>query len=334
MTAPFNPSAPNSHQPSDEAAAWALKQLAARNDLRSAFLESPHLSQTLLPAAARYIVAADIATLLPRLDTLSELGYCTGVEQVGEEARTRAEVQDVVDEYSALLDRLKNDGQPVSGPIQIGFDLSNVGMLESRKLAESNTARLLDQAAQVESNIIISMERSEFVDQILETFFNLAADHHNVAITLQAHLHRTPQDLTRVLETGRKIRLVKGVYREQPSVALARGTELDDRYMQLFERIVVAGVPVAAASQDERLLQRLHDEGLLAAHAEVEMLHGVQPHVLRHYRDKNVRCRVATVYGDNWWLHFLHRLSEHPPNVITALADIADPGRVRFASQY
>ncbi|MEV6553266.1 proline dehydrogenase family protein [Streptomyces sp. NPDC051597] len=309
-----------------------LKQLAADTRCRSAFVDDPLLASLLAPAARRYIVAADRAELFERLPLLEAKGYTTGVEFVGEEARDAGEVREVMTEYAALIDDHLSAG--LDHPTQLGFDLSNVGSLISPQTAADNTAVLLRDAAPQGIGIIISMERSSLVDDILTVFKGLAEDHENVSLTMQAHLHRTEADLATVLPMGRKIRLVKGVYNEAPDVALPRGPELNDRYALLLERIVAHGNPVAVATHDAALLELLDQRGLLERVTEIEMLHGCRPPLLKSYRERGIPCRIATVYGQNWWLHFLHRLAEYPPAVMTALADLYEPERVRFGTEY
>lgn len=309
----------------------ALKRLAADPDLRSAFVLDPRLARILGPAAGRYIVAEDRQVLAVRLKVLADKGYRTGVEYVGEEVSDPAEIEQVVREYLDLID----EADPAAEhPVQLGFDLSNVGSLVSPELALHNTARILEAARAKRIQVMISMERSGFVDSILDAFDALAPAHPNVGLTVQAHLHRTPGDLDRVIRHGRKVRLVKGVYREAPEVALPRGPRLDERYLELAERLLDAGVELACGTQDRRVHKLLERRGLLGRIAELEMLHGVRPGLLRERREHGVPCRVATVYGTNWWLHLLHRLAEYPPNVLTALADLDDPERVRFGAEY
>ncbi|MGW5049836.1 proline dehydrogenase family protein [Actinokineospora sp. NPDC004072] len=305
----------------------ALKALAADPAHRAAFLRSPQLRALLAAPAGRYIVAGDRPGLWPRLALLREKGYRVGVEHVGEEATDPAEIEAVCQEYLALIDEADE-------PVQLGFDLSNVGLLRSRELAVENTARILVAAAAKGMDVIISMERSGFVDQIIDVFEELAAEHPNVGLTLQAHLHRTPDDLAAVARHGRKVRLVKGVYTESPSVAMPRGPELVSRYADLAADLLDRGVPLACGTHDAATLAALDERGLTGRLVEIEMLHGVRPELLRRYRERGIPCRVATVYGTNWWLHFLHRLAEYPPNVLTALADLRDPERIRFGADY
>lgn len=312
-----------------------LRHLAMNPHYRDRFLDpGSGLRQLTQAAADRFIVASTEDDLLPRLELLASRGYQIGVELVGEEARTPEEVDAVVAAYLSLLDTTKRRGQPApDAPIRLGFDLSNIGLLDSEALARRNTATLLAASASIGSPIIISMERSSFVDSILRVHRDLAADHDNVGLTVQAHLHRTENDLTDVLETAHFIRLVKGVYHESADVALPRGDELDERYVRLAGAIAASGVPLSIATHDAALLAELSDVTSLP-HVEVEMLHGVQPELLKTQRDSGRRCRIACVYGDNWWLHLLHRLAENPANVITALADLQVPERVVFGSRY
>lgn len=308
----------------------ALKMLAADPALRAAFVRFPALRELFAVAADRYVVGRDRAAMWSRLAVLAGKSYRVGVEFVGEEASDPAEIEAVVQEYLALVEEAPDDGDPV----QLGFDLSNVGLLISRSLAVENTARILRAAAAKNMPLVISMERSGFVEQILTAFDELAPAHPNVGLVLQAHLHRTPDDLDRVATHGRKVRLVKGVYQEGTDVALARGPELTERYADLAGALLDRGVQLACGTHDAAVLTRLNERGLIPRLAEVEMLHGVRPELLRWFRERGVPCRVSAVYGENWWLHFLHRLAEYPPNVLTALADLADPGRVRFGVAY
>ncbi len=309
------------------AAATALKALAASADHRAAFARNPLLRETLWPAASRYIVARDRAGMLARMSTLASYGYRLGVEYVGEEVHDADEVELAVQENEAMIE--------AAGPsVQLGFDLSSIGSMVSADLAHDNAARLLKAAAVKDMTLVLSMERSTFVGPILEVYGALAAEHDNIAITLQAHLHRSVADVGEVAARGGKVRLVKGVYREPPEVALPRGPELDRRYVELLRTLLDRGVPVAVGTQAPELYALMAEAGLLARVEEAEMLHGMRPWLLRRLRDQGIATRILAVYGENWWLHFLHRLAEQPHNVLIALADLADPTRIRFGQQY
>lgn len=307
-----------------------LKKLALNQACRDAFDKNSLFFKLFEHAAHRYIVASDAQALSGKLQALAAKGYQLGVEYVGEENHDPGVVQDFVNEY---LNAIKTFARAGLKP-QLGFDLSAVGLLVSQETAYHNAATILSAAAEHDIPVMISMEHSSAVDKILEVYAELAPAHHNVGITVQAHLHRTVDDLPRIISYGRKVRLVKGVYNEVPDIALPRGEELDKRYLSLLDDLLAANVAVSCATQDPNLIKRLFDGGYQLRIEELEMLHGVQPDVLRSAREAGLTCRIAAVYGDSWYLHFLHRLAESPDNVLQALADFYDPSRITFGAGY
>ncbi|GAB3260465.1 proline dehydrogenase family protein [Chitinimonas naiadis] len=314
-------------------AAAALKRCAADPALARSFRDADsELRAWLRAPASRYIVAGDAPTAVQRMRLLAEKNYEVGFEFVGENVTDLKEVHLIARRYEELIGLLPQGG--LGRRTELNFDLSNVGLLISRSLAAETTAGILHRAQQQGLFVTLSMERAWMVDDILGVYFELAQRFGNLGITLQAYLHRTPRDLEAVLARGGKIRLVKGVYAESPEHAISRSPALDDRYVELASRLADAGVPHSLATQDARLIDRLAAEGLLGEGAELEMLHGVQPGLMQAWRNQGVRCRVYGTYGDNWYLHLLHRLAEAPENILQALADLQDPSRVMAGAEY
>ncbi|MEU0520244.1 proline dehydrogenase family protein [Streptosporangium sp. NPDC006007] len=310
------------------AASQGLRALAADERCRSAFTAPGSVLQDILsPAARRYVLAAGRQEFLGHLAILHEKSYQVTVEFVGEENSDPARIEQVVQEYLSVLDH-----SPVPG--QLGFDLSNVGLTVSHDLAVRNTSRIVEAAAAKDCEVVLSMERSSTVDAVLSVYRELAERYGNVGITLQAKLHRTEDDIRTAAQPGRKIRLVKGAFQESPDVALSHGPALDSRYLRFAEELVDRGVRLSLATQDSGVLAAAKSSGLLERVTEIEMLHGVQPHLLRGYHEAGYPCRIYATYGENWWLHLLHRLAEHPPMVLTALADIADRGERAVGTGY
>ncbi|MER7048071.1 proline dehydrogenase family protein [Streptomyces jumonjinensis] len=321
-----------------QAAAEGLRKLAADPRCRTA-LATPGsaLYDLLTPAARRYVLAPDRDRFLHRIAALRAKGYLVTAEYAAEHPaeyapeRTAERVAaapehggehsgepccgQVVEEYLALLSH-----EPA--PERLGFDLSRMGLARSPELAARNTGRIAAAAAARGSEIVLGMEGLSEVDAVLAVYRELSARYANVGVTLQAQLHRTEQDALAVARPGRTIRLVKGALPEPAQAALPRGPALDDRFLELAQRLVDRGARLSLATQDPAVLAAAGERGLLERAAEIEMPHGVQPHLLRRYREAGRVCRIHTVYGTNWWPHLMRRLAEHPPTVLSALADI------------
>ncbi|KVM47455.1 proline dehydrogenase [Burkholderia ubonensis] len=313
-------------------ASAALKQLAANPQYAKHFREGRELCELLHVPASRYVVSQNAEDAIGRMKLLANKGYAIGLEYVGENVTDIVEVRRIASQYEHMIETLPHGGL---GPrTELNFDLSNVGLLISRDLAAETTGAILAKAAEKHLFVTVSMERASMVDDILGVIFQLSPSFSNLGITLQAYLHHTPRDLEAVLDAGCKVRLVKGVYAESPEDALPRSAQLDERYLSLAARLADARAARSFATQDPALIRLLLDAGLLADGAELEMLHGVQPALLRGLREDGIQCRVYGTYGDNWYLHFLHRLAEAPENVLQALADFRDPSRVVFGGDY
>ena len=70
--------------------------------------------------------------------------------------------------------------------------------------------------------VAIDMEGSDYIDPTLDLYRKLRAEHANVAICLQAYLHRTASDLASLLPSAPTIRLVNGAYKEPHHIAIRR----------------------------------------------------------------------------------------------------------------
>ncbi|MCX5199535.1 hypothetical protein OOK31_37630 [Streptomyces sp. NBC_00249] len=322
------------HEPSQrallEAAAEGLRRLAGDARCRTAFtVPGSTLREVLSPAARRYVIAPDRAGFLEEARALRAKGYRVSAAFVppDQDGSDPAGVERIVVEYLELLAH-------GAAPDRLGFDLCDVGLALSPELAAENTGRIAAAAAARGSEVVLSMERSRTVDAVLGVYGALADRYGNLGITLQAHLHRTEDDAAAMARPGRRIRLVKGAFPEPARTALGRGPALDDRFLALAGRLVDEGVRLSLATQDPVVLAAADRGGLLDRIEDVEMLYGVQPRLLRHYREAGRPCRIYATYGTNWWLHLLRRLTEHPPMVLSALADIGAGRDVAAATEY
>ncbi|MEJ8548867.1 proline dehydrogenase family protein, partial [Brevibacillus borstelensis] len=200
--------------------------------------------------------------------------------------------------------------------------------LVDEKLALEHAKELARCAEQYGQYLMISMEELAKTSAIYRVYEQLASRMDNVGITVQAHLHRTHDDLPRLIALPGKIRLVKGAFKEAPEVALPRSAELRERYLTLAEQIVRHGHPISIATHDEQIVKAaLEREYLDHARAELEMLYGVREEAARELLAKGTAIRLCFTYGNEWYLYLCHRLAEHPPNLYRAFADMLEPGR-------
>lgn len=287
-------------------------------------MQSPLLYPLLLAAAKRYVAGetrADVMTIAQRMENL---GYRLSVEHIGENTLDIQTVQEAKQQFLGLIE----DTSHLQSAVGISFDLSHLGLLIDSELAFAHVEDMAERALQQGQYLMISMEESEKTEAIVGMYERLAQRHKNVGITIQAHLHRSVEDIKRVVGLPGKIRLVKGAFKERPEIALARSAELNERYLELADICIQSGCELSLATHDQAIMDELiHRHDLRQPHVEVELLYGVRPELAHALREKGISVRLYLTYGTEWYLYLCHRLAEHPPHVHQAIADMFDPSQ-------
>jgi proline dehydrogenase len=247
-------------------------------------------------------------------------GIATLLTHLGENVANPDQASAVARHYLDVIDRIQASGldaQVSVKPTQLGLDFD-------RDACSGHLRSLLERAGGHEQLLWIDMESSPYVDRTLDLFSLACAASVRVGVALQAYLHRTADDLERLLPFAPAIRLVKGAYLEPADVAFSSKSDVDENYYRLGTRVLTAaaegGPLVHLATHDPRLVDRLSrfatERGVPGAAYEYAMLYGIQRPLQRRLAAEGKRVRVLVAYGDNWFPWFMRRLAERPANLM------------------
>ena len=286
-----------------ELAADTLRAWALDEDLKRRVMATPTLARLAAAVAGRYTAgdAADDAIAAARAALAR--GHLASIDYAGESVRDAGLARRETDVFLALAAAIGRAGIPAT----VSFDLSQIGSVIDRELGLRHAREIAAATAALGTALMISAEGWDRTGLVLDLYETLAAEYPHVGITLQARLHRTPDDLERVLARPGTVRLVKGAYLEADAVAWRRGSpELTAAYLSLAGRLLAAGHPVSLATHDEALVDALiaaHGDALRQPGAEFEMLMGLDAGLLDrlqrpgipHPRVRDLRRRVVAV---------------------------------------
>jgi proline dehydrogenase len=119
---------------------------------------------------------------------------------------------------------------------------------------------------------------------------------------------------------GIPVRLCKGAYREPPSIAFAKKSEVDANYLKLMKLLLADGTYPAIASHDESILRELvrhiKEHQIASDRFEFQMLYGIRRDLQRKLVSRGFRLRLYVPYGDAWYPYFMRRLAERPANLL------------------
>jgi len=306
--------------------AETLKQIALDEEIKAYVLQHPSLYQSLLQAALRFIGGETLVDCVETAKLLNQQGFAVTIDYMGESTRDAEMAQQATEEFLDVIRAIAQQKLDSS----ISLDLSHIGMVIDAELAYQNACVLAEAAQNTGLEMMISMEGSDRTDLILEIHQRLCEKFDHVGITLQAYLHRTPNDLESALQRPGKIRLVKGAYAAPADLAKPRGAELDESYRLLMERLLMSGHACSIATHDPVLLdpfplkyapQLIQEKGIGLDHVEFEMLKGVAQERLEAMKSYGYRTRMYLPYGREWHLYLCNRLAEYPPNIYQAITD-------------
>src|SRR3990172_547588 len=154
--------------------------------------------------------------------------------------------------------------------------------------------------------------------------------HPNPALAVQSYLYRTEKDLQRLQPLRPKIRLVKGAYREPPSVAFPKKSEVDENYRRLLRTLFSNGFVPAIATHDDKMIELAklvaREAGAPPDRWEFQMILGVRRDLQEKLVREGYRMRVYIPFGTEWLSYFMRRLAERPANVGFVLKSLLKGG--------
>ena len=277
-------------------------------------------SRFIRQSVARFMPGETIDAALAAARDLQTAGMPTILTHLGENVRDASEADAVAAHYLDLLDRVQASGLDAwvsVKPTQLGLDLGT-------DLCRRHLVRLSAHAANRRNMLWIDMESTPYVDRTVDLYRGLRGEFPNVGVALQAYLYRTPEILDALIPLGPAIRIVKGAYREPPSLALPDKRDVDEQFYQLCTRLVAsdaqaAGAFLAIGTHDPALLARLQAH-LVAQQVpreryEFEMLYGIRRDLQAQLAQAGARVRVLISYGEYWFPWYMRRLAERPANL-------------------
>lgn len=286
-------------------------------------------SRAMRPLVSRFMPGETIDDVLTATRELQAEGTPVVITYLGENVTTETAADDTLAEYQRLAAALK----PMSDRAHVSIKLTQFGWDMHRDRALDRVRILSRLVAESGSILAIDMEGSPYVESTVSAYEQLAGGARHVALCLQAYLHRTPADIERLLKVQPYVRLVKGAYRENGSVALQSRAEVDARYRELARTLLrasSAGARVAFGTHDVPLVQRVRDDaralGVPDASYEIQMLYGIQDAGRRQLVASGLRTRVLISYGKAWYAWFMRRLAEKPANLMLVSRNLFSRG--------
>ena len=278
-------------------------------------------------AIRKFMPGEELEDALTAARTLAGQGQGTILTQLGEALGSLSEADAVRDHYLGVFREIATRKLPTwisIKPTQLGID-------QSMDVCRRHLDTLARAAGEANSSLWIDMEDHGYVDRTIELYRELRSRHDGVGLAIQAYLFRTPKDVQGLLDLKPWIRLVKGAYKEPPTVAYPAKRDVDlaffDVGVQLLEAARANGTLPIFGTHDVPLVRRLIGKaralGLEAGRYEVHMLYGIRSAEQARFAAEGETVKTLISYGHAWFKWYMRRLAERPANVWFVVKSLA-----------
>jgi proline dehydrogenase len=262
--------------------------------------------------ARRYLAGETIPEMIRTVSALNARGVVATVSVLGEHVTSRDEALDAVRRFVDVLGAIVERGLDAN----VSVKPTQIGLKIDPAFCEANLRAIIAAAEPHGRFVRIDMEDSSCTSDTLALFRAVRRDHEKVGTVLQAYLHRSADDATRLAGEGARIRICKGIYSEPASIAFHDREQIRDSFMRLVEILLRRRCYVAVATHDEALVEKslalAASLGLGHDAYEFQMLLGVAEPLRARLVAAGHRVRVYVPFGPLWYPYSIRRLRENP----------------------
>jgi proline dehydrogenase len=263
--------------------------------------------------AWRYIAGTTLDDAVRVVRQLARRGATSTIDALGEFVESTEQAEQETNQALATLDAIAKHRLPA----YLSIKLTSIGLSIDAALAEENLRRVLDRARTLGIFVRLDMENSPYTTATLNLYRTMRErGYDNLGVVIQAYLYRSEQDVRELAPYQADIRLCKGIYNEDSSIAIKDREGIRANYKRLLRLIVDLGMRVRIATHDEVLIadaERLIAERALERERyEFQMLLGVREQKRDELIGRGYPVRIYVPYGEDWYGYSLRRLKENP----------------------
>lgn len=305
---------------------WQRSMIAlARNESLRTFMQSRAAMSEL---ATRFVGGRDVTEAAETSLSLRSKGYRASLYYLGEYVEDVSVIKRSVTELLAItgqLAELKLETHLSVDPTQIGHQVNEQMCRDHARIIAQEIKRVRTGAAATSGDLLmLDMEDSSVTAATIALYELLRRESLPAAVTLQAYLFRTEDDLKRIVQSGGAVRLVKGAFAENHDIAFTRRSEIDRNYLRLAgfmlsdEARSTSFYPAFAthdAGVIDEIVKTASRAGWKQEHYEFEMLYGVRRDLQAKLIQSGQRLRLYIPFGRDWWPYAVRRVGESLRNV-------------------
>lgn len=263
--------------------------------------------------AKKYIAGDYLEDAVRVTKDFEKLGGMTTIDVLGEFVTSKDRALHERGMSAQVLEAISKHNLPT----YLSIKPTSLGLGIDTEFGYENVKFLGQIAKEKGIRIRIDMENSPYTSKTIDLYKRLRNEgFDNFGIVMQAYMHRTMDDVKSLLEYKPNIRLCKGIYNEDASIAYKGKEEIRDNYKKLLVFMIENGVYTGIATHDEPLIQfaenLIKERNIDRNNYEFQMLLGVKDNRRNELLKNGHRVRIYVPFGEDWYGYSTRRLKENP----------------------
>lgn len=282
------------------------------------------------PVVDRFIAGESVGATLPVVQDMAARGIDVTLDVLGEGCTDRAGALHARDAYLRLVKELAPLGLGQRAELSVKLSAFGQNLPGGHDIALGHATTVAEAAEAIGTTLTLDMEDHTATDSTLAAHRTLRERFPGTGAVIQSYLFRSEDDCRELARAGSRVRLVKGAYREPPTVAHQEKSEVDKAYVRCLRILMAGGAYPMAGTHDPRLVPIVQElarrTGRDRDAYEFQMLYGIRTGEQARLAAEGHRIRVYVAYGTDWYGYFMRRLAERPANLAFFLRSLVSRG--------
>ncbi|WP_414052332.1 proline dehydrogenase family protein [Macrococcus animalis] len=275
--------------------------------------------------ANKVVAGTNVETTIESIRVLNAQNIAATVDNLGEFVFSKEEATAAKNNILTMIQALYDAGVQA----HMSIKLTQIGLDVDQEFCYDNVLEILLKAHEC-GNMHINMDTEDYnhTVQTFEMLDRLKGEFKNVGTVIQAYLFRATEEIEKYKDV--RLRLVKGAYKEDPSVAYQTKEDIDANYIKIIEqRLLNAQAMTSIATHDHNIIDHvkkfINQNNLNKDLIEFQMLYGFRSELQVEIANSGYNFCTYVPYGEDWYGYFMRRLAERPQNLQLVYKSMVTP---------
>lgn len=267
-----------------------------------------------LKLGAQSVVAGtNIPEVIESIKELNAHGISCTVDVLGEFVNERSEAIKAKEYIIETIEAIHEHGVDA----HISIKPSQLGLKIDFDFCYDNIMEIVGTAHKYNMHVNFDQETYDLLQPTFDLMEKVSETYDNVGTVIQAYFFKSNEYAEKY--KNYRLRIVKGAYKESPTVAYQDKKDIDLNFIEIIEYSLLNCKFTSIATHDHNVInhvkQFVKDHNIPKDRFEFQMLYGFRKDMQLELAKEGYNFCTYVPFGSDWYGYFMRRLAERPQNI-------------------